>query len=69
MRQLLTWCGTRALGEKPSFAAEDSHAKLAGETSRSMVIFVLWLIEYSSRDSAATSERLFNKVRNVGLVQ
>ncbi|MCJ1419288.1 hypothetical protein MMC32_005642 [Xylographa parallela] len=29
MRQLLTWCGTRALGEKPSFAAEDSHAKLA----------------------------------------
>ena len=31
MRQLLTWCGTRALGEKPSFAAEDSHAKLAGQ--------------------------------------
>ncbi|MCJ1381849.1 hypothetical protein MMC17_004961 [Xylographa soralifera] len=29
MRQLLTWCGTRALGEKPSFAAEDSNAKLA----------------------------------------
>ncbi|CAF9902928.1 MAG: hypothetical protein HETSPECPRED_000059 [Heterodermia speciosa] len=29
MRQLLTWCGTRALGEKPSFSAEDSHAKLA----------------------------------------
>lgn len=30
MRQLLTWCGTRALGERPSFATEDSHAKLAG---------------------------------------
>ncbi|MCJ1398088.1 hypothetical protein MMC11_001285 [Xylographa trunciseda] len=29
MRQLLTWCGTRALGDKPSFAVEDSHAKLA----------------------------------------
>ncbi|KAL8786136.1 MAG: hypothetical protein Q9195_008340 [Heterodermia aff. obscurata] len=29
MRQLLIWCGTRALGEKPSFSAEDSHAKLA----------------------------------------
>jgi kinetochore protein Mis13/DSN1 len=29
MRQLLTWCGTRALGNKPSFATEDSHAKLA----------------------------------------
>ena len=30
MKQLLTWCGTRALGEKPSFDAEDSNAKLAG---------------------------------------
>ncbi|MCJ1474416.1 hypothetical protein MMC13_003074 [Lambiella insularis] len=29
MRQLLTWCGTRALGEKPSFASEDNHARLA----------------------------------------
>ncbi|MCJ1251074.1 hypothetical protein MMC30_008305 [Trapelia coarctata] len=29
MRQLLTWCGTRALGEKPSFCSEDSHARLA----------------------------------------
>ncbi|MCJ1311789.1 hypothetical protein MMC25_005462 [Agyrium rufum] len=29
MRQLLTWCGTRALGDKPSFASEDSQAKLA----------------------------------------
>ena len=30
MKQLLTWCGTRALGEKPSFASEDSNARLAG---------------------------------------
>lgn len=29
MRQLLTWCGTRALGDKPSFSSADSHAKLA----------------------------------------
>lgn len=29
MRQLLTWCGTRALEEKPSFDAEDSQARLA----------------------------------------
>ena len=29
MRQLLTWCGTRALIEKPSFSSEDSNAKLA----------------------------------------
>jgi kinetochore protein Mis13/DSN1 len=32
MRQLLTWCGTRALGEKPSFSSEDSHARLAGRS-------------------------------------
>lgn len=29
MRQLLTWCGTRALIEKPSFSSEDSNARLA----------------------------------------
>lgn len=30
MKQLLTWCGTRALGEKPAYSAEDSDARLAG---------------------------------------
>ena len=30
MKQLLTWCATRALGEKPLFSAEDSNARLAG---------------------------------------
>ena len=31
MKQLLTWCGTRALGEKPpSVKGEDQHAVLAG---------------------------------------
>ena len=30
MRQLLIWCGTRALGEKPSFATEHGPARLAG---------------------------------------
>ena len=30
MKQLLTWCATRALGEKPSYALEDSNARLAG---------------------------------------
>lgn len=29
MRQLLTWCGTRALGEKPSSTTEDYHAGFA----------------------------------------
>lgn len=30
MRQLLTWCGARALGERPSSSAEDFHARQAG---------------------------------------
>ena len=30
MKQLLTWCGTRALGEKPSFSGKDRDAALAG---------------------------------------
>ena len=30
MRQLLTWCGTRALGEKPPSTSEDYHAEFAG---------------------------------------
>ena len=32
MKQLLTWCGTRALGEKPSYSSGDGNARLAGET-------------------------------------
>ena len=31
MKQLLTWCGTRAMGEKPGFSSEDSNARLAGD--------------------------------------
>lgn len=30
MKQLLTWCGTRALGEKPSSSQRDFHARQAG---------------------------------------
>ncbi|KAI9836929.1 MAG: hypothetical protein M1838_004948 [Thelocarpon superellum] len=29
MKQLLTWCGTRALGEKPLYSSEDGNARLA----------------------------------------
>lgn len=32
MRQLLTWCGTRALGERPTANEADIDAKLAGMT-------------------------------------
>ena len=30
MKQLLTWCATRALDEKPSVSTEDGNAILAG---------------------------------------
>ena len=31
MKQLLTWCATRALGEKPTdYSSEDGNARLAG---------------------------------------
>ena len=30
MKQLLTWCATRAMGEKPVFSTEDGNARLAG---------------------------------------
>ncbi|KAL8707077.1 MAG: hypothetical protein Q9220_007827 [cf. Caloplaca sp. 1 TL-2023] len=34
MRQLLTWCGTRALGDKPSSTQKDFQARQAGKSSR-----------------------------------
>ena len=37
MKQLLTWCGIRAMGEKPQFSAEDSSARLAGESIEPVV--------------------------------
>ena len=30
MKQLLTWCGTRALGERPAVTGKDRDAVLAG---------------------------------------
>ena len=38
MRQLLTWCGTRALGDKPSFSSEDNHAKLAAREIQQQIL-------------------------------
>ena len=38
MRQLLMWCGARALGEKPSFEKEDGNARLAGMKTRDFVM-------------------------------
>ena len=63
MRQLLTWCGTRALGNKPSFSSEDSHAKLAGKATWTLLDGRRVLMEtLSTRDSATTPQRLFDEV-------
>ncbi len=34
MKQLLTWCGARALGDKPSYSDGDVSARQAGKPSR-----------------------------------
>ena len=38
MRQLLMWCGARALGSKPSFGSEDGNARLAGKSGAFFVV-------------------------------
>lgn len=44
MRQLLTWCGTRALIEKPTYSRDDGNARLAAR-----VIQEELLKDFSSR--------------------
>ena len=41
MKQLLTWCGTRALGEKPLLIGEDGNAVLAGAWNEDTLLEVL----------------------------
>ncbi|KAL2038124.1 hypothetical protein N7G274_009071 [Stereocaulon virgatum] len=38
MKQLLMWCGTRAMGERPSFTTEDSNARLAAREIQSQLL-------------------------------
>ncbi|KAL9039777.1 MAG: hypothetical protein Q9214_004737, partial [Letrouitia sp. 1 TL-2023] len=38
MRQLLTWCGARALGEKPSSSAQDFHARQAARAIQQQLL-------------------------------
>ena len=67
MRQLLTWCGTRALGEKPSFSLADSHARLAGRVDRSKDENVIVTVN-SAGDTTTVTQRLFDEVGTIGLV-
>lgn len=49
MKQLLTWCGTRAMGEKPSYASEDSNARLAGTSAGLQHVTVRIVLTYLAR--------------------
>ena len=68
MKQLLTWCGTRAMGEKPSYSSEDSNARLAGKP-RTCVARVTFTNVFSTSHTRRAAQRLFDSVRNVRLVQ
>ena len=64
MKQLLTWCGERALGAKPSHNIADSAAVLAGKLSvEDFVGFVL--IAYSTCHTRTNPQGLFKSIRNV----
>lgn len=57
MRQLLTWCGTRALGEKPSSASEDYHAGFAGMLDTLQIVISYTLNNISAGNPAAAAQR------------
>lgn len=69
MKQLLTWCGTRVMGQKPGFSSEDSNARLAGDIVLSAFRRVVLLTHLSTSHSGRAAQRLFDTVGDVGLVQ
>ena len=65
MRQLLIWCGTRALNEKPPARKrekEDPAARLAGEARRCMESLEWLLTCNSPRDPTAATQGLLNEL-------
>lgn len=67
MRQLLIWCGTRALAEKPSSTSEDYQARFSG-TKQDPLSSLSILIFFSTRNPATVAEGFFRKVRVIRLV-
>lgn len=67
MKQLLMWCGERALGPKPAHNHPDSVALLSGKNMHSCLKPNSNILS-SSRTGAAT-ESFCSVLRNVGLVQ
>ncbi len=69
MKQLLTWCGTRSMGEKPTFPSEDSGAKSAGSSKWLHGNWGDWLTACNStRNSVTVAKGLLDEVRDVRLV-
>lgn len=69
MRQLLMWCGARALGYKPSFEKEDGNARLAGMSPQILSLCTIAYFLASERDTIAASKGLFYEIRIVRLVR
>ena len=65
MRQLLMWCGARALGEKPSFEKGDGNARLAGMAA---LPSPLRASTDSERDTVPAAEGLLYEIGVVKLV-
>lgn len=72
MRQLLTWCGTRALKEKPFFDSKDPqdyHERSAGMRKFEPNSPMTSANKHSTRDPTTAAERLLCQIRIVRLVQ
>jgi kinetochore protein Mis13/DSN1 len=68
MKQLLTWTGERALGERPSHGDPDSAATLAGEHVLFHTILTL-TNDFSARNYRIPSQGFFQQVRILKLVR
>jgi kinetochore protein Mis13/DSN1 len=74
MRQLLTWCATRAIGEQPEGQAgshpgyDDHSAHLAGKQRSAFLRSVYSDYRSSARDTGGAAPRLCKSIRNVRLV-
>lgn len=68
MKQLLVWCGERALSEKPPHGSHGSSAVLGGKSVPLAGIVKFGLTRCSSRDTRSATQGLWITIRVFGLV-
>ena len=61
MKQLLTWCGSRMLPEKPSGDIKDANAIMAGRNFRDVLCLAIMLIPDTAR---AIQQELIDDLAN-----